>query len=321
MGQNIRGVGSVPISATKAGFSPGCSARAAPAACGTAARKWAGWCLAVSRCWNRKRSASAACPSDRDRNRGEVSHGLQPLAIPPRSQVSLLLDQTHLTIGYPELLVSGGRGAEIRLTYAEAMLDAKNRKGHRDAVEGANRGTQRRISARRGCKTPVSAALGAHWRYLQLDIRTGDDPLVVEDIYGIFTAYPFAEKAGFDSSDPALKAIWDTGWRTARLCAGETFFDCPYYEQLQYIGDTRVEALITLGVSGDDRLMCNAILDFHESRISDGLTASRYPSRQTQLIPPYSLFWIAMLHDYWMYRGDPGFCVRCWAGWIPFALA
>ncbi|WP_372490084.1 hypothetical protein [Chitinophaga sedimenti] len=30
------------------------------------------------------------------------------------------------------------------------------------------------------------------------------------------------------------------GWRTSRLCAYETYMDCPYYEQLQYIGDTRI---------------------------------------------------------------------------------
>ena len=31
---------------------------------------------------------------------------------------------------------------------------------------------------------------------------------------------------------------------TARRCAGETYFDCPYYEQLQYVGDTRIQALV-----------------------------------------------------------------------------
>jgi len=34
---------------------------------------------------------------------------------------------------------------------------------------------------------------------------------------------------------------------------------------------------------------------------------SRYPSSMPQVIPPYSLFWIDMVHDYWMHRDDPEF--------------
>jgi glycogen debranching enzyme len=91
------------------------------------------------------------------------------------------------------------------------------------------------------------------------------------------------------------------------LCAGETYYDCPYYEQLQYVGDTRIQALISLYVAGDDRLVRNALMQFDDSRIPEGLTASRYPSYVMQIIPPYSLFWIAMVHDYWRHREDAPF--------------
>jgi len=32
-----------------------------------------------------------------------------------------------------------------------------------------------------------------------------------------------------------------TGWRTARLDAHDTYMDTPYYERMQYIGDTRIQ--------------------------------------------------------------------------------
>jgi hypothetical protein len=41
--------------------------------------------------------------------------------------------------------------------------------------------------------------------------------------------------------------------------------------------------------------------------VSDGLTQSRYPSHSLQIISPFSLFWIAMVHDYWMHRDDRTF--------------
>jgi alpha-L-rhamnosidase len=76
---------------------------------------------------------------------------------------------------------------------------------------------------------------------------------------------------------------------------------------MQYIGDTRIQALISYAVAGDDRLARQAIQAFNDSRVPDGLTRSRYPSSVTQMIPTFSLLWIGMLHDFWMYRGDNQF--------------
>ena len=83
--------------------------------------------------------------------------------------------------------------------------------------------------------------------------------------------------------------------------------DTPYWEQLQYIGDTRVQSLISLYVAGDDRLMRQAIEHFDWSRIPEGLTTSRYPSALTQIIPPFSLIYVAMVHDYFLHRDDAAF--------------
>jgi hypothetical protein len=92
------------------------------------------------------------------------------------------------------------------------------------------------------------------WRYLDIDIETGFEPLQLESLTAEFTAYPFKELAGFDSPDPDLSKIWEISWRTARLDAHETYMDTPYYEQLQYVGDTRIQALISYAVTDDDRL-------------------------------------------------------------------
>ena len=72
-------------------------------------------------------------------------------------------------------------------------------------------------------------------------------------------------------------------------------------------GDTRIQALISLYMTGDDRLVKNAIESLDESRTPEGLTQSRYPSWLPQYIPPFSLFWIDMMHDLWWYHGDAEF--------------
>jgi alpha-L-rhamnosidase len=117
--------------------------------------------------------------------------------------------------------------------------------------------------------------------------------------------YPFNLVARFDSDLAWLANMWEINWRGARLCAWETYFDTPYYEQLQYVGDTRIQALITLYMSDDDRLVRQALEHFDLSRIPDGITASRYPSDLGQYIPTFSPIWVAMVHDYWMHRNDP----------------
>ena len=233
--------------------------------------------------------------------------GRAPVTIPAQTRATILLDQTYLTTAYPELVVSGGRGAEVVLAHAEALYKGRE-KGNRNETEGKEmRGYEDRYLPDGGQHRLFRPLWWRTFRYLQITVETRSEPVVLEDLRAIFTAYPYTARARFESDDPALARIWEVGWRTLRLSAHETFTDSPYYEQLQYVGDTRIHCLISLYMSGEDRLVKNAIELFDESRTPDGLTQSRYPSFLPQYIPPYSLFWVGMLHDFWWYRGQTDF--------------
>jgi alpha-L-rhamnosidase len=232
----------------------------------------------------------------------------QPFLVPANTTARLLVDQTHLTTAYPELVVSAGKGAMVTLRYAESLWASRSEKGNRNDTEGKRLyGTQDVFVTDGGVDRLYRPLWWRTYRYLELIVETKSEPLLIEDLHGVYTGYPFEKRARFDAGSAELERILEVGWRTARLCAHETYMDCPYYEQLQYAGDTRIQALVSLYMSGDDRLMRNAIEQLNSSRTSDGLTFSRYPSRQQQFIPPFSLWWIGMVHDYWMYRGDPAF--------------
>lgn len=228
--------------------------------------------------------------------------------IPAHATVSLLVDQSHLTTAYPELTVSGGAKSTIRLTYAEALVDSQGVKGNRNEIAGKHIvGIFDEFLPDGSENRPFVPLAWRTWRYLQLDVNTADQPLRIENLRSWFTAFPFEERARFQSDDPVLSQIWQIGWRTARLDAHDTYMDTPYWERMQYIGDTRIQALISYSVAGDDRLARQAIQAFDDSRIPDGITRSRYPSSVTQIIPTFSLLWIGMVHDFWRYRGDEGF--------------
>ena len=241
--------------------------------------------------------------------------GKSPLVIPANKTVSILIDQEFLTTAYPEILTSGGQGSKIKLSYSEALFKDRQ-KSNRNDIEGRDMidafsdqfisdGGDNRLFRPLWYKT---------WRYIKMEIQTADESLTIHDLYGKYTGYPFRENASFKSDRKSIENIWEVGWRTARLCAHETYFDCPYYEQLQYVGDTRIQSLISLYVDGDDRLMRKAIKNFDWSRSYEGITTSRYPSRVPQYIPPFSLYWINMVHDYWMHRDDKAFVEECMPG-------
>ena len=100
------------------------------------------------------------------------------------------------------------------------------------------------------------------------------------------------------------------GWRGSspilvrgmQMCTHETYMDCPYYEQLMYAGDTRLEILTTYVMTHDDRLPRKALRLFDVSQQPLGLTQARYPSRVRQIIAPFALWWIAMVYDHAFWR-------------------
>jgi hypothetical protein len=221
----------------------------------------------------------------------------QPLEIPAHRSLTLLLDNSVLQTAYPTLTIHGGRDAKIRLTYSEALYDAQGNKGNRNEIEG------RRIE---GIHDDYVSDGGDHreyqplwwrtWRYLQIQVTTESTLLKLESMRAWYNAYPLEEKE--------LSKLWDTGWRTARLCAHETYMDAPYWEQLQYVGDTRIQALVSYAMSGDSRLARQAVTNIAASITPEGITQSRFPSSLPQFIPTFSLLWVGMLHDYWMYVDD-----------------
>lgn len=234
-----------------------------------------------------------------------------PVTIPANTTATLLLDQTFETNAYVNFNFSGGKDAGISLGYAETLYDKGShgtRKSNRNEVDGKVFVGRIDSLISSGDKAQAFTTLNFRtFRYLKIIIQTKNEPLTIDDIYGTFTAYPFQRTSVLNTDNTELTQILDIGWRTARLNAWETYTDCPYYEQLQYIGDTRIQALISYYNTDDDRLARNALNLMDHSRLAEGVTKSCYPTKGTQIISTFSLWYICMLHDYWMYRNDSDF--------------
>lgn len=239
------------------------------------------------------------------------------LHLPEHTQTIVDIDAGELTTGYLELFMSGGKDAEIRLLCAECyenepvLIPWLRSKGDRtDSIHGDLYGDVDVYKpAGIGTGSPVSLEhYEPFWfrtfRYVRLEIRTGVAPLTLHRFTYRETGYPLEVKAFYRSSDLDETTLWDISVRTLKRCMHETYEDCPYYEQLQYVMDTRSQILFTYYLSGDDRLARRTLYDFHSSLLPNGLTQSRYPSTTPQVIPGFSLYWIMMLHDHMMFAGD-----------------
>jgi alpha-L-rhamnosidase len=234
--------------------------------------------------------------------------GNQPLTIPSRSGVSILIDHSFLTMGYPELIVSKGEGAKINVVYSEALYDDDRQKHHRDKVEGMHIwGIEDFFIPDGGTKRLFRPLWLRAYRYVQLNIETKDEPLVIDDYYHVFSAYPLERKGSFKSSVPEHEKMTDLGWQSIKITTQENLMPDAYYEQSQAAYDGHIHANTIMYTTGDSLSVKDFIRQFDYSRIPDGLTQGYAPDRHHLMIATFSLYWILTIHDYMMQFDDPEF--------------
>lgn len=248
------------------------------------------------------------------RDRQEVAHlfGDPPSGwqLGPGEAGEIVLDAGCLTTGYPVLHFSGGAGREVRVTYAESILFRQERDGRTDWVKKVR--DDFASGEAYGYRDTIQLAGGDftfqpfHWRtfwFVKISVSQGDEPFALNDASYLFTTYPQELVATYESSDPDAEKMLDRSWRTLQLCSHETYEDCPYYEQLHYIADTRLAALCSMALAGETELARRAITLFRHSVRPDGLVHSRVPSVRRQILPYFALIWVLMVEDYWRWTG------------------
>jgi hypothetical protein len=236
--------------------------------------------------------------------------GSGTVTVPAKSKRRVLIDLQNYVCAYPAIKVSGGIGSRITLRWAEALyLDPEGKeKGRRDEIEDRHFiGIGDRFLPDGGGNRLFETLWWRCGRYLQLEIETASKPVKLETLSLRETRYPLETEVHFQADDPRWEPFCDIAVRALQMCAHETYVDCPYYEQLMYAGDTRIMMLCQYVINRDATLQRKAVSMFDASRDVTGLTSSRYPSRSRQVIPGFSLWWLAAVHDLAMWRGEREF--------------
>jgi alpha-L-rhamnosidase len=243
--------------------------------------------------------------------------GEAELRVAPNRVVEVIWDFDDYVCGYPELTVAGGAGARVEFSWAESLyavdptrpLTADTPKDDRAATEGKaflGFGDAWTLDGR-------AAALPALWwrsgRYVRLRIRTGNAALRLRSLAVRRTGYPLRLDGRFECDDRGWQDALPLMRRGLEMCAHETWVDCPYYEQLCYVGDAVTEISL-YPLSRDAGLTRRCIELFDWSRSDGGLVAERYPSATRQDSTTYALLYPRLLRDYALWRDDAAFVVE-----------
>lgn len=232
----------------------------------------------------------------------------QPVYVPANTRRRIMIDLGGYYCLYPELTVTGGRCSVIRLHWGESLYDdvQGERKSNRDDIAGKwFRGIGDTYRPDGGENRRFDTLWWHAGRYAELIVETGKEALCLHELKLLETRYPLEMDGFITSNEDRLNRVVAASFRTLQMCAHETFMDCPYWEQLMYVGDTRIQSLVAYVSTLDDRLSHKALKMFLASRNNHlGLVNCAYPDQGGKHISSFSLWWVAMIYDYALWRGD-----------------
>ena len=225
------------------------------------------------------------------------------ITVQPGQELELLLDAGAVKNGYPCYRFRGGKGGKAAITYFEKFGGQGSDLRRTDYENGEISGLTDTVYLPGGeiCYEPFWVRT---FRFVCIHIRAEDETVTLLAPGFRRTGYPLEVGSHIRSSAPWVEGLWAICVRTLENCMMETYMDCPYYEQLQFSMDTRLEALFTYAVSNDHALARKALIDFHYGMQPEGLTAGKYPSAYLQILSTFSLHYIYMLWEYYQQTGD-----------------
>jgi len=243
--------------------------------------------------------------------------------VPAHTKVQVELDVGWLTTAYIDTKIKGGKDGKIIFRYAESYANKDSRyeqysedfKKTGDAVVYLEKGERNDslhydfighedVYYPSGNEESYQPFWFRTMRFLRIEIYTEQQELTLHLPQLNETGYPLPVHTTFSTSDTTLQEVWEISLRTLQRCMHETYEDCPYYEQMQYTMDTRLEMLFTYALGGDTRMAKRTIEDYHSSMLPEGILQSRFPTQAPQVIPMFCLHWIFMLEDYYEQTGD-----------------
>ncbi len=227
----------------------------------------------------------------------------EEILVSPGQSVRMVFSREQVTNAYMRYFFFGGRGARVKFTYFEKFVKEGEDIARDDWENGVIQGMSDEIILPGG-----DFVFEPFWvrtfRFLEIVLEAGEEPVGFGRPHFRRTGYPLGRVSFIKGPEPWVEEVWEMCVATLQNCMLETYMDCPFYEQMQFLMDTRLQALFHYAMDGDTRLARKALWDFHCSMTPEGLMQGKYPCSFPQIISTFSLYFIFMLREYYWQTGD-----------------
>lgn len=201
---------------------------------------------------------------------------------------SLFLDFGKELTGRVEIVSDSDLPAVVTIQMGESEPEARN---------GPYLGTQQLTIPPHGTAYGPKSA----FRYAKVRFVGGGPDLRFKSIAVDHIYYPVKYAGSFESSDPMLNRIWETGAYTAHLCMQDGIWDASKRDRGRWMGDTDVSGRVIEAVFGEKPLMEDTL---------DRLMGPAPVDQHVNGIPGYSSFWFTEVADYYRHTGSKEFLER-----------
>jgi hypothetical protein len=217
-----------------------------------------------------------------------------------RRCATVIFDFGREITGYTQFDVAGNAGAIVDVVHGELITAGR--------VQSMRQGTHYadRYILREG-RQQHEIYDWKGFRYVQLTFRNLTRPLAMHALRVIFSSYPVDKSGKFRCEDRLLEQIWTVGAYTQQLCMHDRLMDCPWREQVQWLGDGRIQLLILQNAFGANDICRKFIEDFAHSQLESGLIPSisgAGDQSPVQDIIDYALWWIVAVEDVIAFDGN-----------------
>jgi hypothetical protein len=216
---------------------------------------------------------------------GELEVKLPATTLTDAEAPSVFLDFGKELVGRVEIVSDSDSPATVTVQMGESEAEALH-----EPYLGIDQLT---IPAHGTAYGPKSA-----FRYVKLRFVGGGPSLRFKAIHVDDIYYPVKYAGSFESSDPMLNKIWETGAYTAHLCMQDDIWDASKRDRARWMGDTDVSGRVIEDVFGDKPLMEDTL---------DRLMGPAPIENHVNGIPGYSSFWFTEVADYYRHTGSKEF--------------
>ncbi|HPR33523.1 MAG TPA: alpha-L-rhamnosidase C-terminal domain-containing protein [Prolixibacteraceae bacterium] len=132
------------------------------------------------------------------------------------------------------------------------------------------------------------------FRFLRIDLVGPDEWLAIKEVRAVAVLRDIPYVGSFRCNDDRLNQIWQTGAYTVHLCMQDYLWDGIKRDRMVWAGDMHPEVMTI-----------NAVFGYHEvvPKTLDFLRETTPLPRFMNGISSYSMWWIIMQHDWYLYHG------------------